>query len=161
MTQLNFSVTQNNFWFEPSNFPVAEWMLIFFQFKEEFSDFGITFVRFRGWDLFSTQQHYLACWVLDSNSSHQPPHARARNQTEIGKSNPKTGKFFVQPEKVILKPEISSFNQKNHERGIKTGKRNPETEKFLVQLEKTMNRKPISKKVITKLENSSFNRKKP
>ena len=44
-----FPVTQNNFRFEPPNFPVAEWMLIFFRFKEEFSDFGITFFRFRGW----------------------------------------------------------------------------------------------------------------
>ena len=49
MDELNFLVTQNNFRFEPPNFLVAEWMLIFFRFKEKFSDFGITFFRFRGW----------------------------------------------------------------------------------------------------------------
>ena len=49
MDELNFPVTQNNFRFEPPNFSVAEWMLIFFRFKEEFFGFGITFFRFRSW----------------------------------------------------------------------------------------------------------------
>jgi hypothetical protein len=46
MDELNFPVTQNNFRFEPPNFPVAEWMLIFFRFKEKFSSLGITFSGF-------------------------------------------------------------------------------------------------------------------
>ena len=50
MDELNFPVTQNNFRFESPNFPVAEWMLIFFRFKENFSDFGFTFFWFRSWE---------------------------------------------------------------------------------------------------------------
>ena len=122
MTQLNFLVTQNNFRFEPSNFLVAEWMLIFFQFKEEFSDFGITFVRFRGWDLFSTQQHYLACWVLDYYPARHPPSRDQKKgirnrkvlcvtgkyheqRSETRKDIPGTGKLLSQPEKNNMKPE--------------------------------------------------------
>ena len=50
MDELNFPVTQNNFQFEPPNFPVAEWMLIFFRFEEEISGFEITFFWFRDWE---------------------------------------------------------------------------------------------------------------
>ena len=36
MDELNFPVTQNNFRFEPPNFSVAEWMLIFSGLKKNF-----------------------------------------------------------------------------------------------------------------------------
>ena len=49
MDELNFPVTQNNFRFEPPNFPAAEWMLIFFSdlkkifliWGSHFSGFGV------------------------------------------------------------------------------------------------------------------------
>ena len=65
INQLNFPVAQNNFRFEPPNFLVMEWMLIFFRFKEEFSGFRVTFFRFQGWGrgVVSMAGGWSACWI--------------------------------------------------------------------------------------------------